>query len=160
MMLRVGNFDFEHQLSPSGPRTLPASVRRLNGEMAFCLAAIAQPGDCLWVPALPEPSFARHLKEIGLPELQFVRYEAAVPVGTTLLPCGWSSALKAWGLGNSWRCECPDLDAVARANSREFSSSLESEWNCGLPGARVIRSLEEFRDAVADFRDAAGWVIK
>jgi hypothetical protein len=160
MSLLVGNFDFEHQLSPSGPRTLPASIRKLNGEMAFCLAAIAQGGDCVWVPELPEPGFARHLMEIGLPELQFVREEAAVPAGTTLLPWGGSSAVKAWGMRSGWRCECPDPAAVVTANSREFSSSLESEWNCGLPGARAIRSVEEFEGAVADFRGAAGWVAK
>jgi hypothetical protein len=161
MNLLFGNFDFEHHLGRSGPRTLPASIQRINAELAFSLVTIAQPGDCVWAIEPPELDYRQHLVEIGLPAVQIVRAASDVPVGTELQPWGWSSHVNNWGTRNGWRCDCPDLDVVATANSREFSASLEREWNCGLPHARSIHTLQEFHDAVAESaQQTAAWVVK
>ncbi len=78
-----------------------------------------------------------------------------------MLPWGWSQRVRQWGTRNRWRCEGPDLDAVATANSRAFSSALEREWDVGLPHARPIHTLQELNDAIAEStRHNAGWVIK
>jgi hypothetical protein len=161
MNLLFGNFDFEHQLGPSRPRTLPAAIQRINAELAFALVTLAQPGDSVWSPEPPDPDYARHLAAIGLPDVRFVSDASLVPEGTNVLPWGWSARVRQWGARNGWRCEGPDLDAVATANSRAFSSALEQEWNVGLPHARSIRTLQELNDAVAESTPhAPGWVVK
>jgi len=161
MNLLFGNFDFEHHLGPSGPRTLPASVQRLNAELAYSLVTIAQAGDFVWAVGPPESDYPQHLAEMGLPEIRIVGDASDVPVGTELRPWGWSSHVKSWGTRNGWRCDCPDLAVVATVNSREFSSSLEREWNCGLPQARTVRSLQKFHEVVADAtQQTAAWVVK
>ena len=161
MNLLLGNFDFEHHLGRFGPRTLPASVQRPNAERAYSLVTIAQPRDFVWAVELPEPKYQRHLVEIGLPDVRFVGNALDVPAGTALRPWGWSSDVKSWGPPNGWRCDCPDTAVVATANSREFSSSLEREWNVGLPHARTVRSLPEFHDAVdRAMQQSAAWVVK
>jgi hypothetical protein len=161
MNLLFGNFDFEHHLGRSGRRTLPASIQRINAELAFSLVTIAQPGDCVWAIEPPESDYRRHLIEIGLPDVQIVREASEVPVGTELRPWGWSKHVEAWGTRNGWRRDCPDFAVVVTANSREFSSSLEREWNCGLPHARTLHTPQEFHDAVADAtRQTAAWVVK
>jgi hypothetical protein len=161
MNLLLGNFDFEHHLGRSKPRTLPASIQRINAELAFSLVTIAQPGDFVWAAEPPEFDYQRHLAAIGLPDVRIVGDVAHVPAGTTLLPWGWSTRVKAWGTRNGWRCGCPDLAVVATANSREFSSSLEREWNVGLPHARTVRSLQEFGDAAdQSTRQSPAWVVK
>jgi hypothetical protein len=161
MNLFFGNFDFEHHLGRSGPRTLPASVQSINAELAYSLVTIAQTGDLVWAAESPDLDYRRHLAEIGLPDVQFVRDASDVAFGSDLLPWGWSSDVKAWGTRNGWRCDCPDLSVVATANSRAFSSSLEREWNVGLPEARTVRSLQEFHDAVDQAaQPSAAWVVK
>ncbi|HXY34141.1 MAG TPA: hypothetical protein VEI07_07930 [Planctomycetaceae bacterium] len=161
MNLFLGNFDFEHHLGRSGPRVLPAQIRRLNNEMAFSLTALAEPGDCVWTPELPETEFAQHLVAIGLAAARFVDRAEDVPRGAVLFPWGWCKSAVDFGAAHGCKCDHPDLSAVAKANSREFSSGLEAKWDVGLPGARAIRTSSEL-DLV--FSDAAklpgGWVIK
>jgi hypothetical protein len=161
MNLLFANFDFEHHLGPSGPRTLSAAVQRIHAELAFALVTIAQPGDFVWAPEPPEPEYVRHLAAIGLPDVRFVSDASLVPEGTNLVPWGWSAHVRQWGTRSGWRCEGPALDAVATANSRAFSSTLEQEWNVGLPHARTVHTLQELDDVVAEStRHAPGWVIK
>jgi hypothetical protein len=161
MSLLFGNFDFEHHLGRSGTRTLPAHVQQINAELAYSLVAIAQPGDLLWTTAPPESDYKRRLAGLGLPDLKLVSDPANVPAGTNLVPWGWSRQVKEWATPNGWRCESPDLDIVATANSREFSSSLEREWNVGLPQARTIHSLPEFHSAIEESaRENADWGVK
>jgi hypothetical protein len=161
MNLLVGNFDFEHHLGTTVPRTMSAQIRRLNHEMAFCLAPLAEPGDCLWTPALPEPEFARHLEQIGLPGLRFVSRAEEVPTGVNLIPWGWCRSVEKWAAKQGWSVAAPDLPAVARANSREFSAGLESEWGVGLPGAHAIRTLSDLERALSEIeRAGCSWVIK
>jgi hypothetical protein len=86
---------------------------------------------------------------------------ACVPPETTLVPWGWTEELSRWGTRNGWRCDAPEPAAVGKANSREFSSSLEREWSVGLPDARTIRNLQDFHDAVeTNVRPDAAWVVK
>jgi hypothetical protein len=161
MNLLFGNFDFEHHLGRSGPRTLPMPVQRLNAELAYSLVTLAQIGDLIWAVEPPEPDYQRHLVEIGLPEMQFVRKASDVAIGSELHPWGWVSHVRAWGTRNGWRCDCPDLSVVATANSRAFSSSLEREWNVGLERARTIQTLQEFHEAVDQAAEPnAAWVVK
>jgi hypothetical protein len=161
MNLLFANFDFEHQLEPSGARTLPAAVQRLNAELAFAFVALAKPGDSVWAPEPPDQDYARHLAAIGLPDVRFVSDASLVPEGTNVVPWGWSAHVRQWGTRHRWRCEGPDFGAVVTANSRAFSSALEQEWNVGLPHARTIHTLQELNDAVAEStRHAPGWVVK
>ena len=123
--------------------------------------ALAQPGDCLWTPELPEPGFSEHLAAIGLP----------CPIRQDVRRHSRERGPRALGLvrighrrGPRSTAACtrlPDLAAVARANSREFSSALEAEWNVGLPGARSIHTPAELDLALSDAAKLpGGWVIK
>jgi hypothetical protein len=160
MRLFLGNFDFEHHLAPAGPRALSAQIRRLNHEMAFCLVPLAEPGDCIWAPELPDSDFATHLEELGLPPLRFVSQANDLP-DAELVPWGWCESVKKWGAKHGCRIDAPDFGAVARANSREFSSALEAEWAVGLPGARTIRTREELDQALSEASQLPhGGVIK
>jgi hypothetical protein len=161
MRLLVGNFDLEHHLGRGGTRTLPAALQRLNAELACALVAIAQPGDFIWAPELPEAEYAAYLATLGLSEVRFVNNAAQVPAATTIVPWGWSARVVAWGRDNGWHCEAPERAAVTTVNSRDFSASLEQEWNVGLPHARTIRHLQEFHDAIgACPHDTPAWVVK
>lgn len=161
MNLLFGNFDFENHLGRSRPRTLPALVQRINAELAYSLVTIAKPGDFVWAAEPSEPDYTRHLSNIARPGVRFVRDPADVPVGTHLMPWGWTADLTEWGKQHGWRCDCPDLAVVATANSREFSSSLEREWGVGLPQARTVRNPQELDEAVNDStRQSPDWVVK
>lgn len=161
MKLLYGNFDFEHQLGHSKPRTLPAAVRAMNADLPYTLVAIAQPGDLIWAEEPADSTFNEHLSAIGLPEVRFVTQASQVPKGVDFVPWGWSQAVKELATKNGWRCECPDLAVVATANSRAFSAGLEHEWNAGPPQAATIRSLAELQTAVeASTRQAPSWVVK
>jgi len=161
MNLVWGNFDFEHHLGPGSPRALSAQIRRRNAELAFCLAPLAQPGDCLWTPEPPDVEFAAHLAEVGVPGVRFVNKVEDVPPGAMLVPWGWCRAADEWAAKNGWTREAPDLAVVALVNSREFSSALEIEWGVGLPDSAAIRTLPELdRVLTAAAERSGGWVIK
>ncbi len=161
MNLFWGNFDFEHHLGPGSPRALSAQARRRNAELAFCLAPLAQPGDCLWTSEPPDVEFAAHLSDVGVTGVRFVGKVEDVPPGVMLVPWGWCPATDAWAAKNGWTRDSPDLAVVAQVNSREFSSALETEWDVGLPDAVAIRTLPELvRVLTAAAERPGGWVIK
>ena len=161
MKLVVGNFDFEHQLRPSGRRDLPERLRRLNAELAPALAIVANDGDFVWTPQPVDDDFAAHLAAAGLPKVTFTRDEADVPAGAELCPWGWTAEMREWGRRNGWSCPAPDMAAVRRVNSRRFSFALEQEWGVALDGACEIRSLADLEAAVNRLQNgAAGWVLK
>jgi hypothetical protein len=161
MNLFWGNFEFEHHLGPGGPRALSAQIRRRNAELAYCLASLGQPGDCLWTPEPPDVEFAAHLADVGVPGVRFVGKVEDVPPGAMLVPWGWCRAAGDWAAKNGWTREAPDLAVVALVNSRGFSSALESEWDVGLSGAVAIRTLPELeRVLTAAAERPGGWVIK
>lgn len=161
MNLFLGNFDFEHHLGPTGPRALSAQIRRRNAEMAFCLVALAEPDDCLWTPEPPEPEFAKHLEAIGLPSIRFVSDARDIPAGAVVVPWGWSGSVATWASKHGCQHASPDLATVAQANSREFSSALETEWNVGLTDARTIRTRTDLDRVLSDAAKLpAGGVIK
>jgi hypothetical protein len=161
MNLLYGNFDFEHQLVWSKPQTLPASVLALNADLSYALVAIAQPGDLIWAEEPADSTYRRHLSAVGLPVVQFVCQASKVPKDVNFVPWGWSPAMQQLAERHGWRRECPDLAAVAQANSRAFSAHLEEEWNVGLPGAQAVRSVAELQTAVdASTRQTPGWVVK
>lgn len=161
MNLYVGNFDFEHHLGRQKPPTLPAPIVRLNAEMAACLVATAESGDAVWMPDQPDSSYGEHLQSAGFPDVRFVSDVREVPGEAQLVPWGWTRSVKDWGTRNGWQCQCPDLEVVATVNSRVFSSGLEREWNVGLPSARTIHTLDDFREtAAAVCQESAPWVVK
>jgi hypothetical protein len=161
MNLLYGNFEFEHQLVHAKPQTLPASVLAINGDLPYALVAIAQPGDLIWAEEPADRTFKQHLAAIGLPEVQFVTQASKVPQDANFMPWGWSPAMKELAAKHGWHGECPELAAVAKANSREFSANLEQEWNVGLPAAGPLRSLAELQTAIsASTRQTPGWVVK
>ncbi|HET6326900.1 MAG TPA: hypothetical protein VFG04_19635, partial [Planctomycetaceae bacterium] len=109
MNLFFGNFDFEHHLDSKGPRALSAQIRRLNDEMAFCLVPLAKTSDCIWTPEQPEPGFAQHLEEIGLPLVRFVSRDRDIPAGATLIPWGWCPSVQTWAAKRNCASVSPDL---------------------------------------------------
>ena len=159
MNLLYGNFDFEHQLGRSKPRTLPAAVLAINAELSYALSRLpnleifwaAEPGD----PRLRSISPLSVCPRCG-------SYEASqVPDDVNFVPWGWSPAMQQLAEKNGWHCECPDLAAVAKANSREFSARLEREWNVGLLQARTVHNVAELQTAVdASIRQTPSWVVK
>jgi hypothetical protein len=161
MNLFFGNYDFEHHLASALPRVLPAQIRRLNTEMAFCLVPLAQRGDCVWVSALPDAGYSQHLEAIGLSGVRFVSRSEEIPAGTALVPWGWCKSVEDWAVQLGCDFNAPSLAAVTAVNSREFSSGLEAEWTVGLPGARAIRTLAELDSTLAEATKLTnGWVIK
>jgi hypothetical protein len=93
--------------------------------------------------------------------VQFVTHPSKVPEAVNFVPWGWSPAVKELAAKNRWRCDGPDLAVVASANSREFSASLEQEWNVGLPEAQTIRSVAELQNILsAPTRQSPSWVVK
>jgi hypothetical protein len=161
MNLFLGNYEFEHHLGPAAPRVLSAQIRRLNAEMAYCLVPLAQPEDCVWAPEPPDPGYSQHLEAIGLPGARFVSRAEDIGRGTALIPWGWCKSVEDWAARHGCVCDAPNLATVAQVNSREFSGGLEAEWNVGLSGARVIRTLQELEAALTEgAKLPQGWVIK
>jgi hypothetical protein len=93
--------------------------------------------------------------------VRFVSRVEDIPAGAVLVPWGWCKSVQTWAAQHGCVLGSPALAAVARANSREFSSALEAEWNVGLPGARSIHTPAELDLALSDAAKLpGGWVIK
>jgi hypothetical protein len=157
MRLFCGNFDFEHRLARERPFNLPRSARRINAQLATCMAALAEPGDAVWTPERPEDELQTHFESIGLRGIRLVGRASDVPADAELCPWGWSADMLSWAIANGWRASAPELAIVWQANSREFSTQLEREWGVELQGAATIHTLDEFRRVCSTTGE---WVVK
>lgn len=137
--LFYGNFSFEHQLAGDYAGELPGRLRRLDAEMAAVWEAVAETGDCIWMPERPNER----------------------PDGLTLCPWGWSAEVVRFARKSGLRIDAPPLDVVRQANGRGFSFDLERKFGCGPEDAAVVESLDELHAAIkeADGVDER-WVVK
>ncbi len=163
MKLFIGNFEFEHLLSPGRKGDLPERLRRLNAEMAPALAVAAEEGDVIWNPEPVDADFPRHLEAIGLPHVEFTNAADQRSHDVELCPWGWTKEVLAWGKRRGWNCPAPEISAVRHVNSRRFSTELDWELGTALPGACRIQTLDELDVAIqrchVDSRQR-GWVVK
>jgi hypothetical protein len=84
-----------------------------------------------------------------------------VPQGVEICPWGWTNAVRDWASRCGWVYEAPLNDVVATANSRQFSHSLEQEFDLGLAGSMVVSSLDELHLAAYSMpRRCERWVVK
>lgn len=168
--LLLGNFDFEWRLA-QGPRPpLPASLQRLNHELALTWLAVANPDDAILCPArLPlelRPALQQQWSAVaGRTWPRFIESLADVDTQDELTPWGWTeSVLAEWSAVGRTAPLTPSLEVVRRVNSRAFSAALEDEWSCGPEGASLVRSLtelyEQLRRHVNRHGPDARWVLK
>lgn len=137
--LFVGNFEFEHTLA--NPHfQLPERLKRLNAELATSWLAVAEDGDLLWCPQFIPIDFFKQMKELGLPRLFPITDFAQVGPDVELIPWGWTDPLMQKARLNRWSFSAPHAKTVLKANSRQFSFDLETEWETGLPAATAVRN--------------------
>jgi len=164
--LFYGNFEFEHRLSSLGQQQLPEPVRRINDELACAWVAVAEDGDFVWTPAPVEDGFFRKLSSQGLPAVEPVCDEASLESrlagrSVELCPWGWTDSIREWAKAHRLNHAAPRQNVVREANSRRFSSQLEREWDLGLTGASVVRSVDELSAAVRQVpKNSDRWVVK
>lgn len=158
----VSNFDFEHHLAnPETPT--PARLIRLNAELATAWLAIAENGDVLWTPEPIHSDFFRAAAEARLPRITGTMQPARLPGPLECVPWGWTDRLRSLCQERGWTADAPSAAAVATANSREFSTRLEHEWNIALPGAgpaASISDVEQRLNLLSGPDERPRWVIK
>lgn len=156
----LGNFAFEAELTdPSKSAGVP--LLRRTSELAHLWMAIAEECDLLPLPYALEPELLRALADAGLPMPRFIDDLRDAPKTAEFTPWGWSETAVAAAKQARLPMRPPPLDVVRRVNSRCFSLKLEEEWNCGLPGARIVESVEAFREAVAgNPLESKRWIAK
>ena len=154
--LWFGNFDFEtHLAGGGGPSS--TSIRRLAAELAMVWCAVAREGDLVWSDAPVESDFLEELVRQGLPRLTVVSDPAEITESVELEPWGWCGGLPRH---RSIRSRHPPHDAVKRVNAREYSFTLETEFDGGLDDAARIERLDELRAVVRPLDGTQRWVVK
>jgi len=161
--LFIPNFDFEASLGPHVPNRSQDVMRR-NSELAMAWLAIARPGDAILVDELPDPSFDHSLKALARTGVQFCDAQSWAsggrqpPVQTIEpVPWGWDRRVRDWAASSGFKIDIPRLEVITRANSREFSDHCEHEFDCGLAGQAICRSLPEVQAAT---QSLTRWIIK
>lgn len=157
--LFIGNFDFEHRLADPG-RDPPEKLNRFNAELASAWLAIAADGDLVWTPLAFDEEFWSETQLAGLPRVTPLYSLVEAPREVECVPWGWSVEVRRWSEQAGWQMMAPAAEAVSLANSRRTSASLETEWNCGLPGSRPVESLADVNQAIQSLGLEQRWVIK
>ena len=155
-----GNFDFEHRLA-NAQFAPTAKLKQLNAELAAAWLAIAEDGDFIWTPGDIDSQFFDALHVLGLPRVHPVTSLADVPAGTERVPWGRSTQVRQLCQKFGWTSRSPHDQAVRIANSRTTSARLEDDWNVGLTGSCLLRSLDDLTSAIAHLGGAEPlWVVK
>lgn len=157
-----GNFNFEYLLAGGNYSSLPASIQRINAELATCWMLVAQEGDYLVLPQTVDEEFWDRMQLAGFPSVNPILLGKSLP--SKLLhftPWGWTKELIQFAEKNRLEFHAPSLEAVQQANSRKFSALLEEEFQVALPEARMVTSFEEFSKAVQQLpAENPRWVVK
>jgi hypothetical protein len=169
-----GNFDFEHELaraatatgSPSGGDSptagkLPAACPQ--SELFWAWLPIAESDDFLLAPSRVDPCDFAGLTDLGIPQPGIVDATGDLkePQGVELVAWGWTAAVVAFGRSHGWSCPAPPLEVVREVNSRAFRFTLELEWDVGLAGAAMVRSIDELEAVLHDHGSVSrGWLLK
>lgn len=151
--LWVINLDFESQLAGGANYQADRRALQWNRRYSWIAAALAAPGDGLWLdpamsgsalPALPGPLHWPRLEERPAAELR--------RAGMELQPWGWSPAVcEAFAAQPPIPCAL-----IARLQSKRWSAELAAELGCALPSCAVLRSLADVEAWLPD----ADWVLK
>ncbi len=173
-ILFLGNFDFEHDLAAGrtakpdsksaygghgGRRT--SEMRRRNAELASVWTAMAQDDDAIWLDETVDKPFAETLQTDGLAKVRFVSAAADLPADVAVWPWGWTRQVAEICDARGWRYSAPNLESVARVNSRYFAFEMEREWSFSLPGSRMIDEIGKLNPAIEEMScHADQWVIK
>jgi hypothetical protein len=159
--LFLANFDFEHHLAGRANSRPTAGAHRINPELAAAWAAVAQEGDFIWMPFEVDDGFFSRLVAAGLPPVRRARGIDDFPAGSEICPWGWTGDVRDWAWRNGCKCAAPSQEAVATANSRQFSASLEQQWGTGLDNSAIIATRDEFLSALAALPvEQKRWVVK
>lgn len=151
------NPDFEAEIASRGRYARPAWAAGLGRRLAPAIAPLGGPEDVI---LLDGPADLGGLDLAGLPHAvplvarsgKITRLSRLVAWGATP-----SAAARARALGLAF--EAPPFEVVRRVNSKLWSHEVERALGTALPGAAIVRSVEEAARAV---RAAAAprWVLK
>jgi hypothetical protein len=157
--LFVANVTFEHELLPHR-QTLPKRLLRLCSELVGMWLAIADDGDWIWCPEPVEAEFWSRMEERRCPHIHPCGPSSPPPAGLEMVPWGWSESMRALAESLQARVSAPPQSAVKLTNSRRFSFSAETNWNCGLGAAAVVASVEDLEKALDALPPNSAWVLK
>lgn len=178
--LLVGNLDAEHRLAGE---EITRAARDTASALATLLRVFASGDqDRLWIPEPVDPERVPELPGLPRPELISGDWDHLEPCAQVL---AWAevpgvAALRSTPLGPAetvpsplgdqplhellWRIPPPDPQVVKRVMHRGFHLRVARELGVALPGARVIRSIEELERHLAQGGAApspsGGWVGK
>lgn len=143
MTVLIANLDAERQLArrarpEAGSERIRASVRSSIAAASTLMSALAEPGDALWTVAEVDP--ARLPDVPGVPRVRLLHGDAPLPAGERVY----------------W---CPMDDVAGRVNHRVFGHTVARHLGATLPGACVVRTLDELRARLAE-GDVESWVLK
>ncbi|HTE51201.1 MAG TPA: hypothetical protein VK698_10065 [Kofleriaceae bacterium] len=175
--------DMARELTPGPHPRLSAAAARVVGSAASHMALLARPGDRLWLPApvAPEEACAA-ARDRGL----VIETGPLDEVGPAAAICAWAEtgAVARLRLGRSPAAAAPSVDAlaagvgwrdalwhlqadpqvVARANHRGFALAIAAGRGWALPGATMVRDLDQLVAHLGADGAGAGheraWVVK
>jgi len=163
------NADFEVELAhdaaaPARPYRRTQAFDALNRRLAPHLLRLARPGDGLlyevpWTDALVNEARGRGVELVSPRAAASGRTPQR---GRLFTPWGWTRTAAAEGSRAGADVRPPDFELVARVNSKLWSHALEVEMGWALPGARIVATAEELREAAAHACPGAEekWVVK
>ena len=157
--LFVANLNFEQEIA-GDRQILPVALRQRTAEHACAWLAVANPGDFIWCPQPPAPDFWERMSDRGIASVTGISSPADAPPGLELTPWGWTQTVRRRARSLRARIAAPPQAAVRAANSRRWSSQLETRWNVGLEGAAEIRSEADLTDVLRSVTDTGRWVLK
>ena len=154
------NFGFETELAAPA-KSAGATLLRRSAELSYLWMAMADENDIVVAPPTDDDEFLSALTAAGLEPASVIEDIRRAPKTHEFTPWGWSEPALAVAKSAHQPCRPPRLDVVRKANRRRFSLELETEWNCGLPGACVVRTVDEFRDSIRNPTLVDGhWIAK
>lgn len=154
------NFGFESELATPA-KSAGSTLLRRSAELSYLWMAIADENDMIVTPPSDDDQFLSALSDVGFPSARLIDDIRQAPKTCEFTPWGWSESAVDVAKSARQPCRPPRLDVVRKANRRRFSLELETEWNCGLPGACIVHSVDEFQDSIQHPPLADGhWIAK
>lgn len=151
--LWVINLDFESQLASGAHYQADLRALQWNRRYSWIAAALAEPGDALWLdPATSGAALPSLPESLRWPRLEERPAAALRGADLQLRPWGWSPAI----------CEAFAVQApipcaqIAELQSKRWSAELAAELGCALPGCALLRSMPELESWLPD----SDWVLK
>ncbi len=160
--LWIGNFSFENELIAQNPKSV--AIKRLEAELTPLLAAAAQTDDLILCSEDVSVEFSEHLLSLGHSPPSFIGVEqlpGKLHDVTNVQPWGWTEGiLEQVCKVTDIELKHPSIEAVKKANSREFSFQLSQLLNCSLAGERCIDSMLNLERSLLEEEYENGFVLK